>query len=296
MDAVEGFAALLDSDRFLVTAELNPPKGTDLTRLIAKAEDLRGAVDGFNITDSAASLMTMSGLSVAHLLGDRGIETIMQISGRDRNRLALQSDLLGAAALGVSNVLCMSGDPPSAGDHPDAKPVFDLDAIALLKAGSALNSGEDLAGKPLKGTPSLCLGAVATPGAPDMGKELRRTDDKVKAGARFFQTQAVYRPDQFAGFMDSARPLGVPILAGIILLKSGDMARNLNANLPGIDVPEALIEEMDRAGDRRRASVEIAGRIIREIRPMCQGVHIMSIGWESRIPEVLEAAGLSGER
>ena len=275
-----------------MTAELNPPKGTDLTGLLGKADVLRGSVDAFNITDSAASRMTMSGLSAAHLLADRGVETILQISGRDRNRIALQSDLLGAAALGLSNVLCMSGDPPSSGDHPDAKPVFDLDAIALLQAGSALASGSDLAGRPLRGRPSFCLGAVATPGAADMDKELRRTEDKVRAGARFFQTQAVYDPAQLQRFVESARPLGVPILAGIILLKSGDMARSLNANLPGVDVPESLIEELDHAEDRRRASVEIAGRTVRQIRSLCQGVHIMAIGWESLIPRVLEAAGL----
>ena len=286
------FSQLLDSDEFIVTVELNPPKGTDLTRLFEKAEMLRGTVDVFNVTDSASSLMAMSALAAARLLADRGIETIWQISGRDRNRIALQSDLLGAYALGIENVLCMSGDPPSAGDHPEAKAVFDLEAISLLRAVAALQSGTDLAGNPLRGAPSFCSGAVVNPGAPDLDRELRRMEQKVRAGARFFQTQAVYDPAVFERFMDEARPFNVPILAGFIVLKSGDMARHLNANLPGLEVPQGIIDELDRAESPPQKSVEIAGRVIAETGSMCRGVHIMAIGWESRIPRVLAAAGV----
>ena len=286
------FAEALKSGRFVVTAELNPPKGTDLSALFEKAEVLKERVNAFNLTDSASSLMTMVPLAAAHLLLDRGIEPILQVTCRDRNRIALQSDLLGANALGVPNLLCMSGDSPSAGDHPDAKPVFDLDAIVLLRAIAKLQSGEDLGGSKLKGAPSFYVGAVANPGASDIDKERRRMEEKIEAGAEFFQTQAVYDPIAFERFMNAVQGYNVPILAGFILLKSANMARNLNANLPGVFVPEEIVREMDDAEDRRQKSVEVAGRIIKQIRSMCQGVHIMAIGWESRIPQVLQAAGI----
>ena len=286
------FAAALQSDKFVVTSELNPPKGTDLASLLEKAEMLRDMVDAFNLTDSHASRMTMAPLAVAHLLLDRGIEPILQLTCRDKNRIALQSDLLGAHALGISNVLCMTGDDPSTGDHPDAKAVFDLEAIALLRAVSSLRSGNDIGGSQLKGTPAFHAGAVVNPGAPDLEKELKRMEEKIEAGASFFQTQAVYDAGAFEKFMNAVRRYNVPILAGFLMLKSGNMARNLNANLPGVAVPQEIVQEMDETGDRAATSVGIAGRIIQDIRPMCQGVHIMAIGWEARIPQVLQAAGI----
>ena len=287
------FADALESAKFVVTVELNPPKGTDIGPLLKKARMLNGRVDAFNLTDSHSSLMAMAPTAVAHRLVDEGIEPILQITCRDRNRLALQSDLLGASFLGISNLLCMTGDPPGAGDHPDAKPVFDLEAIALLKAISSLESGRDLGGAELKGAPAFFPGAVANPGVPDLDKELHRMEEKVEAGARFFQTNAVYDPAGFEKFMNVAQRFDVPILAGCIMLKSGDMARNLNANLPGVTVPDAMVQELDESEDRRKTSVEIAARVIRAIRPMCQGVHIMAIGWEARIPQVLEQADLA---
>ena len=286
------FAAALQSGKFVVTSELNPPKGTDLASLLEKAEMLRDMVDAFNLTDSHASRMTMAPLAVAHLLLDRGIEPILQLTCRDKNRIALQSDLLGAHSLGISNVLCMTGDDPSTGDHPDAKAVFDLEAIALLRAVSSLRSGNDIGGSQLKGAPAFNAGAVVNPGAPDLEKELKRMEEKIEAGASFFQTQAVYDAGAFEKFMNAVRRYNVPILAGFLMLKSGNMARNLNANLPGVAVPQEIVQEMDETGDRGATSVGIAGRIIQDIRPMCQGVHIMAIGWEARIPQVLQAAGI----
>ena len=285
-------AEALKSGRFVVTAELNPVKGTDTAVLLDKADKLRDAVDAFNLTDSHSSRMTMSPMAAAHLLLDRGVEPILQITCRDRNRIALQSDLLGAHALGVSNVLCMSGDDPTAGDHPDAKPVFDLEAIALLRAIALLQTGRDLGGSRLKGTPTFFAGAVVNPGAPDLDKEMRRMEDKIEAGASLFQTQAVYDPEAFEGFMRRARKFDVSIIAGLILLKSGDMARKLNASLPGFSVPDAIIAELDDATDRRQKSAEITARIVRAIRPMCDGVHLMALGWESLIPQILESAGI----
>ena len=289
------FADALSSGRFVATCELNPPKGVDLKRVFEKAEMLKGMVTAFNITDSAGSNMSMAPIAVSHLLTDRGIEPILQITGRDRNRLALQSELLAAHALGIRNVLCMSGDPPGGGDHPDAKAVFDLDASAILRAVSSLTAGSDMAGNELKGAPELFAGAVANPGAPDLDREVRRMEDKIEAGAVFFQTQAVYDAALFDKFMDQARGFNVPIIAGLIVLKSANMARNLNANLPGVLVPDTIIDDLDGAEIRAQKSVEISARIIRDIRDMCNGVHIMAIGWEARVPQILEAAGVDGQ-
>ena len=286
------FAEALQSGRFVVTAELNPPKGTDLASLYEKAETLKHVVDAFNLTDSHGSRMSMSPLAAARLLAERGIEPILQMTGRDRNRIALQGDLLGAHALGISNILCMSGDHPRGGDHPDAKPVFDLEAVTLLEAIKTLSSGHDMGGNPLKGRPAFCAGAVANPGAEDLDKELGRMAEKLEAGAGFFQTQAVYDPATFDRFMNAVHKYNVPILAGFIMLKSGNMARNLNANLPGVSVPEEIVQMLDAAEDRRGKSVEISAGVIKEIRPMCQGVHIMAIGWEALIPQVLQDAGI----
>ena len=257
---------------------------------------LRDLVDAINLTDSHASRMTMSPLAVAHLLLDRGIEPILQVTCRDRNRIALQSDLLAAHALGISNVLCMTGDHPSGGDHPDAKAVFDLEATALLRAIQSVRSGVDMGGGRLKGSPAFCVGAVVNPGAPDISKELRRMEEKIEAGASFFQTQAVYDPGAFEKFMGDVQQYKVSIIAGYIMLKSGNMARNLNASLPGISIPQETIQELDEAEDRGEKSVQMAARVIKEIRPMCRGVHIMAIGWESRVPQVLQAAGIGNRR
>jgi 5,10-methylenetetrahydrofolate reductase len=290
---MSSFAGALASDRSLVTCELNPPKGTDLGALYEKASMLESRVDAFNVTDSAASCMAMAPIAAAHLLSDRGIEPILQITARNRNRLSVQSDLLAAAALGIRNVLCMSGDPPGAGDHPDAKTVFDIETVAILRAIASLRGGADMAGNELTGAPDLNSGAVANPGADDLDKELRRMEEKAEAGAAFFQTQAVYDPAAFETFMKAAVRFDVPVLAGLIVLKSARMARNLNANLPGVHVPDSIIAEMDGADSRREKSTEISARLIREISPMCRGVHIMAIGWESRVPGILDASGVS---
>ena len=274
-------------NRFAVTAELNPPKGADLAPLLAKAEALRGIVDAFNLTDSHTARMSMAPIAAARLLSERGLQPILQLTCRDRNRIALQADALAAAALGVRAILTMTGDHPRGGDHPDAKPVFDIDSTALLRALDALRRGGDMSGAALSGAPDLLLGAVVNPGAPDLDAELRRMQEKIDAGARFFQTQAIYDPAAFERFIRRTEGCGAAILAGCIPLKSANMARNLNANVPGISVPDALIREMDAAQDRRAASAAIAARVIREIRPMCQGVHIMAIGWESLIPEII---------
>jgi methylenetetrahydrofolate reductase (NADH) len=287
------FSELLSADKFLITAELNPPKGVELKELVRTARNLTGWVDAFNLTDSSGAIMKMAPIGAAFRLKAEGSEPILQVTGRDRNRIAIQADLLAASVIGVTNVLCMGGDPPNVGDHPDAKGVFDLDAVRILQAVKALGTGRDMYGHELHGTPTFCAGAVANPGSSDLEGELKRMEQKVEAGARFFQTQAVYEPPVFEKFMRRAEILGAPVLAGFIVLKSGAMARHLNATLPGISVPEPLIKELDDAKDKQATSIEIGGRVVSEIRSMCRGVHMMAIGWESRIPAILEAAGFS---
>ena len=283
---------LLDSGKFAVTAEITPPKGVDLRDAFAKAEALRAVVDAVNITDQQSANMSMSPLALASLLMQRGPEVILQVTCRDRNRIAIQGDLLGACAVGVENILCMTGDPVGTGDHPDAKMVFDLDSIGLLRSASELMEGTDAGGNRLRGAPDFYLGAVVNPAASELADEIIRMEEKIHAGARFFQTQAIFDPSQLEQFLDMVRPLGVPVLAGVILLKSGDMARSLNLRLPGVHVPDAIINELDDSQDKAQKGIDIAGRIIRDVSGLCNGVHIMAIGWESRIPHVLEAAGV----
>jgi len=280
--------------KFVVTAEIGPPKGTDVAHLLEMAEFLRGYVDAINITDQQSSVMTLGSLAVCHLLHQRGIEPVFQITCRDRNRIALQSDLLSAAVLGIENVLCLTGDYVTLGDHPEAKPVFDLDSVTLLKAVARLQEGYDLAGKPLQGVPTFFPGAVVSPGANPLGPQIAKMEKKVEAGARFFQTQAVYDPARFESFVRQVEHLNVPILVGIILLKSAGMARFMNSNVAGVSVPDDLIEEIGGVSkpDRPAKAVEIAARLIRRVKGMCQGVHIMTLGWERYVPQLLEEAGL----
>jgi 5,10-methylenetetrahydrofolate reductase len=282
-------AKAINAGEFVVTSELNPPKGVDLSVIIERAEALGSAVDAFNITDSHAARMSMCPLAVAHLLMDRGIEPIMQMTSRDRNRIALQGDLLGAAALGVPNIVFMGGDPPKVGDHPDAPGVYDILSAQLLEVASGLCEGQDMQGNPLTGAPDLFLGAVVNPGATDVATEIDKMKAKVDAGARFLQSQAVYDAASFENFMNAAAGVDVKILCGVILLKSAKMARFMNESIPGIHVPEALIAEFDEAEDKGAKSVEIAARVINAIKPMCDGVHIMPLGWEEKIPALLKA-------
>ena len=277
---------------FVVTSELTPPKGTSLESLLARARMLSGHVDAFNVTDSHAARMAMAPMAVSHLMLDSGVEPIMQITSRDRNRIAIQADLLGAWALGVRNIAFMGGDPPKNGDHPDAKGVFDVVSASIIRAAAGMSGGADMAGNALDGAPDFCIGAVVNPGASDLDKEIERMVQKRDAGATFFQTQAVYDPSAFERFANRIHSLGVRILAGIIPVKSPKMAAYMNENVPGIEVPEALIRKIADSGDRAATSSEVSASIISEIRPMCSGVHVMAIGWEDKVPGILEAAGV----
>lgn len=285
-------AERLAAGQFVVTTELNPPKGTVLTRLFDGAAKLRACVDAFNVTDSHNARMSLSPLAAAHLLLDRGVEPIVQFTTRDRNRIALQSDMLGAAALGIRNLVCMGGDPPHLGDHPDAKPVFDLATVELIAVAAALNQGIDAAGNSLDQRTAFHIGAVVNPGAADLDLEIARFEEKVAAGATFFQTQAIYDPERFLAFAERVAPFGVQLLAGILPIKSVRMARYMNANVPGIEIPERLIEEIGNSDDVKAASRRQAAKVIRRIRDACAGVHLMALGWEDQIPAILEEANV----
>ena len=282
----------LDGDGFVVTSELTPPKGTSLDSLLERARALSRHVDAFNLTDSHAARMAMAPMAVAHHLIDDGLEPIMQVTSRDRNRIAIQADLLGAWALGVRNIAFMGGDPPKNGDHPDAKGVFDVLSADVIRAAAGMSDGTDMAGNALSGSPDFCIGAVVNPGAKDLDKEIARMVEKREAGATFFQTQAVYDPGAFEGFARRVEELDVRLLAGIIPVKSPKMAKYMNENVPGIEVPEALIRRIAESSDRAATSSEAAAAVISEIRPMCRGVHVMAIGWEDKVPGILEAAGV----
>lgn len=282
----------LKSGKFVVTSEIGPPKGVDIEEMLEDAELLRGRVDAINVTDQQSSVMRLGSLATCHLLKERGLEPVFQVTCRDRNRIALESDFLCAHVLGIENVLCLTGDYISLGDHPEAKPVFDLDSVSLLETATLLQQGRDLAGKELKGRPVFFLGAVVTPGADPLEPQIIKMEKKVRAGAQFFQTQAVYEPEEFERFVKEIKHLNVPVLLGIVLLKSAGMARFMNKNVAGVHVPDSLIEEIDKAEDKREKSVEIAARLIKEMKDLCQGVHIMAIGWEKMVPRVLDAAGL----
>jgi len=278
--------------KFILTSEIGPPKGTDIEEMLKDADLIKGKVDAINVTDLQSSVMRVGSLAICRLLLERGMEPVFQVTCRDRNRLALQSDLLSAAVLGVENVLALTGDHTTLGDHPQAKPVFDLDSIQLLETIRLLESGKDMAGKELKGSPKFCTGAVVNPGADPLEPEIMKMEKKIASGARFFQTQAVYDINLFKKFLDAAKHLKTTIIAGIVLLKSAGMAKYMNKNVSGVFVPEALIEEMSKTQDKSATSIEIAARLIKELKPMCQGIHIMPIGWDKKVPLVIDAAGL----
>ncbi|MBU0548019.1 MAG: methylenetetrahydrofolate reductase [Candidatus Omnitrophica bacterium] len=287
------FKEKIQAGKFLLTSEVGPAKGIETNELLQDAELIRTRVDAINVTDLQSSVMRLGSLAVSCLLKQKGFEPIYQLTCRDRNRLALQSDLLSAAALGIENVLILTGDHPSLGDHPEAKPVFDLDSVQLLQVARKLESGLDMKGNKLNGAlPKFCLGAVVNPGSEPLEPQIMKMEKKIAAGADFFQTQAVYDLKTFENFLSKIRHLKTTILAGIVLLKSAGMARYMNKNVAGVYVPDNLIKEMEGTKDKVATSVEIAARLIKELKPMCNGIHIMSIGWDKVVPRVLEASGL----
>ena len=286
---------LLKKKGFVITAELGPPKGTNLEPFFKQAGYLKNRVDAANVTDSQAALMKLGSVAACHLLKDFGIEPIMQITCRDKNRIAIQSELLSASVLGIQNVLVLTGDPISIGDHPSAKPVFDLDAAELMSVIKKLENGSDMTGHALDGPPKFAIGAALNPCVEDLDTEMAKTKKKIESGAGFFQTQGVFDLGRFKKFIERYKQEGfkTPILAGIILLKSAKMANFMNEKIPGIFIPKELIARLERSTDNKSECAKIASETIRAIKPHVQGVHLMAIGWEELVPEVLASSGLS---
>ena len=287
---------LFDNSQFVVTAEVGPPKGIHLEHMVEEAKLYLKDLDAVNITDNQSSVMRTSTLATCVAMKNAGLNPIYQATCRDRNRLALQSDLLGAAAMGIDNILCLTGDHTKMGDHPGAKPVFDLDSVSLLYAASQLEKGYDLAGNELVGEPpKFAKGAVVSPISDSVDAQLAKMERKVMAGADYFQTQAVFEPEKFIKFMEQAKQFGKPVQLGVIIPKNVGMCKFMNNNVAGIHVPDEMLDELRADKEKTKAGitgVEIAARIIRECKPYCQGVHIMALGWESKVPALLELAGL----
>ena len=287
---------LFDQGEFVVTAEVGPPKGIHLGHLVEEAKEYLSGITAVNVTDNQSSVMRTSTLATCAMMKQAGLTPIYQATCRDRNRLALQSDLLGAAALGIENILCLTGDHTKMGDHPGAKPVFDLDSVSLLHTASQLEKGLDLAGNALVGEPpKFAKGAVVSPCSDSVDAQLAKMERKVMAGAEYFQTQAVFDSEKFISFMEKAKQFGKPVQLGVIIPKSAGMAKFMNNNVAGVHVPQHMIDAL--AADKERAKagitgVEIAAQIIKECKPYCQGLHIMALGWEAKVPQLLELAGL----
>jgi len=293
---VSHFRDVLNSGKFVITSEVAPPKGTNLEKMFHHIELLKDRVDAINITDHQSSVMRFPSLGGCLAVKERGGEPILQMTCRDRNRLALQAELLLAYTRGIKNVLCLTGDAVPVGDHKEAKGVFDLDSTQLLWAIRLMESGQDVGGNSLDGAVEFCAGAIVTPEARPIEPQLIKFEKKIEAGAEFFQTQAIYDLETFSKFMQYARQFPVKVLAGIVLLSSARMAKYMTENVPGIFVPQNLIDELTDApkGEALGKGIEIAGRMIAALKKdsICDGVHIMAIGKEEVVPDILAAAGL----
>jgi methylenetetrahydrofolate reductase (NADPH) len=290
------FEEKLDSTDFIVTTEVGPPKSVDVSEMVHHIELLKDKVDAINITDHQSSVMRFPSIGGCLLVKELGGEPILQMTCRDRNRLALEAELLLAYSRGITNVLCLTGDSVDVGDHKEAKPVFDLDSVQLLKMIRTMESGSDMGGNELKAVPHFCIGATVHPEADFIEPQLIKFDKKVAAGAQFMQTQGIFDLESLRRFMQYASQFDIKILAGIIVLSSAGMARYMNNNVPGIIVAQAVIDELAAVekGKGLQKGIEIAARMIKTIKEekLCHGVHIMAVGNENIVPDILEAAEL----
>jgi methylenetetrahydrofolate reductase (NADPH) len=300
-EPVSNLQSQLESGKFVVTGEIGPPKGVNVDKCLHEAEAyLKNSVAAVNVTDIQTAVMRTGSMAVSHLLVSKGIEPVYQMVTRDRNRLALQSDLLSAYVLGVRNVLALTGDHVAMGDHPAAKPVYDLDSVSLLAAITNLEAGRDMGldtkGNPnqLDGAPRFFKGACVTPCAEEVEPQIIKLEKKIEAGAQFIQTQAVYDPAAFEKFMNRISHLKAPVLVGIVMLKTAGMAKYMNSSVPGVNVPDAIIKRMADAAkeDRQKVSIEICGELVAKMKHCCQGAHLMTLGWDHCVPEIIKAAGL----
>ena len=284
------FKKALENGKFAVTTEIGPPKGVSLDAVFEELACVRGRVDAVNVTDQQSSIMRLGPIAMSKFLKDRGYEPVCQITCRDRNRIALQSDILSAYVLGIRNILVMTGDHPLLGDHPQAKAVYDLDSVGLLHALKELQDGRDLAGNRIDTAVSFYVGAVVNPGADPLEPEIIKMEKKVAEGARFFQTQAVFDPRVFERFTAGIKHLrpAPKLLGGIVPLRSARMARYMNANIPGVAVPGPIVERLEKAADVEKESVAISADIMSSIRGMCDGVHFMPIRANHLVAKILD--------
>ena len=291
-DASESFGEcsmlcdIFKQKKFIITAELFPPKGTDITDLMRRADLIGQLVDGINVTDNQRASMRLGSIAVCRLLKERGYRPIMQMTCRDRNRLALQSDLLSAFVLGIDDILMLSGDHPRAGEYTELSGVYDLDHVQLIAAARGLESGVDLAGKKLKGAPKFCIGAVVNPTSTPQELQILMLQKKIAAGAQFFQTQTIFDVEQYKRFHEKINHFPAKVLPGVTLLKSPAFVAFMQA-LPGVTIPPAFVDRIKNAADPLAEGIEICAETIRELKTFTAGVHIMAIGMEQYIPEIL---------
>ena len=299
MKAGTNLEKVLDSGRFAVTAEAGPPKGTSATVIQRKGELLRYCCDAVNITDNQTAIVRMASLAGCILLKQQGIDPVMQIVCRDRNRIAIQSDVLGAVALGIGNILCLSGDHQKFGNHPTAKNVFDIDSIQLIQTLKNMRDEKKfLSDDDITGEVPLFIGAVENPYADPFKFRVARLGKKVRAGADFIQTQAIYDVAKFVKWMEMVTDQGldkqVHILAGVIPIRSAGMARYMRDYVSGVSVPDEIVTRMEEAKSAKEEGLRIALEVIEQLKeiPGVHGIHIMAVGWEDAVPEVAERAGL----
>ncbi len=288
-----GFADHLTAGEFVKIVEIQPPKGVDLTKFLGHAEAIRGRVDAILVPELETSIMRLSSLAASKILSEKGFETIHHTPCGHKNRIALQSELLGAYVLGLDTVWVTRGDPPNIGDHPEAKEVFDLGENDLLSAIKRLQEGYDLSGNDLEGVPTFTVGAAFSAGAEGhvLDLELLEIEKKIRLGVDFFITTPVFDLDQFSQVMEKVRPFKVPVMASVMILKSVGMARYINKHIEGVKVPDHIIQRMMKEPDKQKASIEITASIIKGFEGLCDGVCIVPIGWEDRVPQVLDACG-----
>lgn len=289
-----------DKSEFVVTGEVGPIKGA-ISRdgsiepaCAREAAVLQKYVHAVNVTDNQSAFMRLGSLAASVRLKAAGIEPVYQLTCRDRNRLALQSDLLTAYSLGIDNMLLLTGDHIQLGDHREAKPVFDLDSVQLIKMAKGLRDGFDITGNTIENPPDMAFGAVVNPNFEPLSLQLLKMRKKIDMGAEFFQTQAVYDPAVFQRFMERAGQDCPPVQMGVVVLKSPQMGKFMNEQVSGVHVPDSWIEEIGSVdkSDRKKKAAEMTGRLIRQIKPMVQGIHIMPLGWTDVVPDILDQAGI----
>ncbi len=288
------FKEQLESGKFVVVAELQPPKGSDVSEALQIAERLKARVAAFNVPDLQNAIMRLGSLSACALLKAKGMEVIFNLSCNHRNRLVLQSELLNAFALGLKNILLLQGDHPSLGDHFEAQPVSDLDVAGLLGTAKRLQEGYDLMGNELLGKPQFCVGAMVnvTVQGSELDMEINEIEKKVQLGATFLLTSSIYDVSLFETFVRKVAHFKVPIITTITLLKSAGMARYVDKHVKGASIPDAIIGKLMKASDKKETSVEIAGDLMKGLKPLSQGIQIVSIGWENLVPHLLDSVGL----